>query len=221
MDIAATNQTAATASSSGTAAQNQLEENYTTFLQLLTAQISNQDPLEPMDSSTFVTQLAQLTQVEQTAQTNVSLASLSAKLDSMALISGANLVGQEGNFPSGKIILEADGGTMTYRVGATATEVKAEIYDPTGQLVRTIENLPGEIGTEHDLEWDGLTDTKDAALTGVYTIKLTAATADGDAVQTALFRDAEIQEVNLAGGQLIYLMAGDEYVASGNIRSVR
>jgi flagellar basal-body rod modification protein FlgD len=37
----------------------------TTFLQLLVAQIQNQDPTQPMDSSTFVTQLAQFSQLEQ------------------------------------------------------------------------------------------------------------------------------------------------------------
>jgi flagellar basal-body rod modification protein FlgD len=39
--------------------------NETTFLQLLVAQIQNQDPTQPMDSSTFLTQLASFTQVEQ------------------------------------------------------------------------------------------------------------------------------------------------------------
>jgi len=39
--------------------------NETTFLQLLVAQIQNQDPTAPMDSSTFLTQLASFTQVEQ------------------------------------------------------------------------------------------------------------------------------------------------------------
>lgn len=36
-----------------------------TFLQLLVSQIQNQDPTQPMDSSTFLTQLAEFSQVEQ------------------------------------------------------------------------------------------------------------------------------------------------------------
>ena len=57
----------ASATASGEA-QTRLEEDYTNFLKLLTAQISNQDPLEPMDASTFVSQLAQLSQVAERAE---------------------------------------------------------------------------------------------------------------------------------------------------------
>lgn len=222
MDIASLNQAASQATtSSGTQALNQLGEDYTTFLQLLTAQISNQDPLEPIDSTQFVTQLAQLTQVEQTTQTNINLENLATKLDTMALTSGAALVGQEANFATNTLVLGSDGATASYQVASNAQSVVAEIYDPTGQLIRTIPGLPGEADVEHDLTWNGLSDTGQPALTGNYEVKLTATDAQGAPVETGIFRYGAIEEMNFFAGQVIYLVDGQEYVPSDSIRSLR
>ena len=53
-----------------------LSDNYDTFLVLLTAQLQNQDPLAPMDSTQFTQQLVQFSQVEQQIRTNEQLQSL-------------------------------------------------------------------------------------------------------------------------------------------------
>lgn len=222
MDIASTNPAVQTASTSGSSALNQLGNDYTTFLQLLTAQISNQDPLEPIDSTTFVTQLAQLTQVEQSVQTNLTLDGLAARLDAMALTSGANLVGQQANFFTNSIVFGEDGAQATYRVASPASTVTAEIYDPTtGQLIRTISNLPGDVDVEHPLEWDGRTDSGQTALTGTYEVRLRALDDQGNQVESAVFRDAVIREVSLGSGQLVYLVDGDEYISGDRIRALR
>ena len=62
---AATDPTAADSGSNGTALQVGDLANTSTFLQLLVAQIKNQDPLQPTDSIQFVTQLAQFSSLEQ------------------------------------------------------------------------------------------------------------------------------------------------------------
>jgi flagellar basal-body rod modification protein FlgD len=56
---ASANSSASTANSSSALA------NESTFLQLLVAQIKNQDPTQPMDSTAFLSQLAQFSQLEQ------------------------------------------------------------------------------------------------------------------------------------------------------------
>jgi flagellar basal-body rod modification protein FlgD len=53
------------------------------FLQLLVAQIKNQDPLNPADSVQYLTQLAQFTQVEQTLTMSTDLAAIRADLDQL------------------------------------------------------------------------------------------------------------------------------------------
>ena len=61
-------------------ARTRLSDNYDTFLVLLTAQLQNQDPLAPMDSTQFTQQLVQFSQVEQQIRTNEQLEGLSASI---------------------------------------------------------------------------------------------------------------------------------------------
>lgn len=65
--------------------------NYDSFLQLLIAQMKNQDPTDPMDASEQISQLASFSQVEQTIQTNTHLKSM---LQAEALTRGGDLVGK-------------------------------------------------------------------------------------------------------------------------------
>ena len=86
-----------TAGSPATAQQKAMV-NYDDFLQLLIAQLKNQDPTDPVDASEQLAQLASFSQVEQTIQTN-------QKLD--ALLAGSSLAQAEGYI--GKYIESADG----------------------------------------------------------------------------------------------------------------
>lgn len=80
---------------------NKASINYDSFLQLLIAQMKNQDPTDPMDASEQVSQLASFSQVEQTIQTNKHLKSM---LQAEALTKAGDLVG--------KYIMSADDKTM-------------------------------------------------------------------------------------------------------------
>lgn len=62
------------------APQTKAESDFQTFLQLLTAQMRHQDPLEPLDSTQFVAQLAAFSSVEQQIQTNAKLDLLNENL---------------------------------------------------------------------------------------------------------------------------------------------
>ncbi len=64
---------------------------YNAFLTLLVAQLKNQDPTKPMDSSQYMAQLASFSNVEQAIKTNTKLDSL---LTTQALTQAENLVGR-------------------------------------------------------------------------------------------------------------------------------
>jgi flagellar basal-body rod modification protein FlgD len=66
-----------TATSTNETASEQFSEDFNTFLNLLTAQIQNQDPLQPLDSTQFVEQLATFSSLEQEVKTNDHLSSIS------------------------------------------------------------------------------------------------------------------------------------------------
>lgn len=81
---------------------------YKTFLKLLIAQMKNQDPTKPMDSTEYVAQLASFSQVEQSVQIN---SKLDALMQSSALSQAGSLIGNQ--------ITSADG-----NVTGTVTEVR-------------------------------------------------------------------------------------------------
>ena len=83
--------TSTTTQSNATTAANKAALDYDTFLQLLIAQMQNQDPTEPMDSSEQIAQLATFSQVEQTIETNKNLEAL---LQSNSLSQAGAIIGK-------------------------------------------------------------------------------------------------------------------------------
>ena len=73
MDILSATSAVTADQSKATLASNKLSDDFDNFLTLLTTQLQNQDPLEPMDSNEFTQQLVQFTEVEQSIATNKNL----------------------------------------------------------------------------------------------------------------------------------------------------
>ena len=118
----ATNNTSSTTGSSSTTSSNSVD--YNTFLQLLIAEMKNQDPTNPMDTSQYMSQIAQLSTVEQATLTNSKLDSL---LSSQALTQADGLIGRNVSFTdttgaavTGKIAsvsINSDGSVATLEDG--------------------------------------------------------------------------------------------------------
>ena len=145
----ATTQTASAAATAG------LNTDYKSFLTLLTAQLTNQDPLEPMDSSTFVTQLAQLSQVEQAIQTNSNLENLTTQLASAGLSNDLGLIGHEVSVPGGQFDLVNGVASFDYALETAANTVSASITNSAGEIVAQIDDLAAGAGTLHRVNWSG------------------------------------------------------------------
>jgi len=120
-----------TSSSSSQALSSKTNVDYESFLRLLVAELKNQDPTKPMESTDFVAQLATFSQVEQTIQTNTKLDQM---LQSSALSQAGSLIGRE--------ITTADGET---------TGVVSEVKINTDGLVAILDD-----GTEVNVG-DGIT----------------------------------------------------------------
>jgi flagellar basal-body rod modification protein FlgD len=83
--------TTASGSTTATAAR-QTTLDYNSFLQLLVAQLKNQDPTAPMDSTAYMSQLATFSQVAQSVETNTKLGDM---LSRMSVSQAEGLVGQQ------------------------------------------------------------------------------------------------------------------------------
>ncbi|WP_456618078.1 MULTISPECIES: flagellar hook assembly protein FlgD [unclassified Bradyrhizobium] len=118
----ATDSTSKTSSTSSTSSSNSVD--YNTFLQLLVAEMKNQDPTNPMDTSQYMSQFAQLSTVEQAMQTNTKLDAL---LSSQSLSQADGLIGKTVSFTdstgatfSGKVAsvsINSDGSIATLENG--------------------------------------------------------------------------------------------------------
>src|SRR5215469_588525 len=89
-----TTNAAQAAAQQATTSQNQLNADKTQFLTLLTAQLKNQDPLSPMDSTEFTNQLVQFSAVEQQININSNLATLISLTQQNVLAGASAYVGK-------------------------------------------------------------------------------------------------------------------------------
>ncbi|BBQ81579.1 basal-body rod modification protein FlgD [Klebsiella sp. WP7-S18-CRE-02] len=100
----------ASSSTDGVVSSNTASGMNTMFMQLLVAQIQNQDPLNPTDGTEYVSQLAQLTQVQSMETMSQLMANSSVLMDNLQTLTTGNLVGQHVMVQTGSI--ESDGETV-------------------------------------------------------------------------------------------------------------
>ncbi|RQH06819.1 flagellar hook assembly protein FlgD [Bradyrhizobium sp. RP6] len=120
----ATDSTSRSSSTDSSSATSSNTVDYNTFLQLLIAEMKNQDPTNPMDTSQYMSQFAQLSTVEQAMQTN---SKLDALLSSQSLSQANGLIGKTVSFTdstgasfSGKVVsvsINSDGSIATLADG--------------------------------------------------------------------------------------------------------
>ncbi len=113
--------TAAASGTSSNSAMNQLSGNFQTFLKLLTTQLQNQDPLDPMDTSQFTQQLVEYSQVEQQIDTNGNLQSLISQGTQQSAAYATGYLGKTVTVSGGEGSLANGQAQWTYNLGADAT----------------------------------------------------------------------------------------------------
>ncbi|MDE2450205.1 MAG: hypothetical protein KGO22_14615 [Gammaproteobacteria bacterium] len=144
------------------------------FLQLITAQLQDQDPTQPADPNQMLNELASLSEVSGMNNMDSSIGSLSSSMQSAQLLNGTTLIGH-GVLASGTTAALTAGGKVTGAVQAPAgaTAVTVQVTDATGQLVRTIQVAPQSSGLS-GFTWDGTTNSGAAAPAGTYTFSASA-----------------------------------------------
>src|ERR1044071_10217024 len=128
--------TVSTGSVSNALDNTEIASNFTTFLQLLTTQLKNQNPLDPLDTNQFTQQLVQFAQVEQQMKSNSQLEALlnleKAAQSTVALA----YVGQTVVVDGSTTTLDANGATWNLTLAKPST-TKVVITDSTGQTAYT------------------------------------------------------------------------------------
>lgn len=162
------------------------------FLTLLTAQLRNQDPLDPSDSTEFVAQLAQFTSVEQLVNVNNKIDDLASALVAEGIDKFASWIGKQAEVASAPAFF--DGSTpVDYRFSGNskATRVETVITSSTGKEVTRFPSLNGSVTQS----WDGTVDGQSVSV-GSYAV-------------TALYYDSQD---NLVGEEIANTFGGVQAV---------
>jgi len=207
--------------SAASRSQSQLGTDIDSFLLLLTAQITNQDPLAPMDSTAFVSQLAQLTQVEQSITTNTNLENIVRQITSLTGLSDVQLIGRDVTLATNKLDLNAGSAEMQYKLSDNAQQVSIKIKGLDGNIIQEITNLPTSGGTQHTVVWDGLGSNGEQIAAGAYEFELVAVDSELENVSFSSFATTYVEELAFRNGQPTLLLRNNQEVASNLILAVR
>jgi flagellar basal-body rod modification protein FlgD len=212
-----TSSTSTSTSSTGVD-QNTLAGNFQTFLTLLTTQLKNQNPLDPLDTNQFTQQLVQFAQVEQQLKQNEQLQTLVSIEKTAQSTTALAFVGQTVSVDGQKATLKNSSATWSFQVPKPIT-ANVTIKSSTGQTVYT-----GSFTMDTGLQtfsWDG----RDASGTlwpdGDYTISVTGTDASGQTVAVPTEVEGIVDSVDVTKTPPVLSVGGAEYTLDKIKRVVR
>jgi flagellar basal-body rod modification protein FlgD len=176
------------------------------FLTLLTAQLKNQDPMNPMDNAQVTSQLAQISTVDGIERLNTMLGQLMDGQQSSEAMQAASLVGRGVLIPGKGLALGDSGALGGFSLDVPADKVTLHIKDSSGLEVAKVDLGSFDAGT-HDFQWDGTTLDGSRAANGKYTVSIEASTAD-EAVTAEVLQFGAVTSV-LRGAKSTDLQVGD------------
>ena len=192
-----------------------LVSNFETFLQLLTAQLKNQDPLSPLDSNEFTAQLTQMTGVEQQLFTNDLLTSLLDAQQGGGLGTASNYIGKDATAAWGFTKLDEGSANWSYELGAAASEATLQVLDSSGKVVWT-GPAPDRTSGTHDFVWNGKTTAGDQLPDGgVYSLKVTARNG-ANTIESQVLTRGRVTGVEMYDG-VPYLTIGNSIVPVSSV----
>jgi flagellar basal-body rod modification protein FlgD len=183
--------------SNGTSAKD-LSQN---FLKMLTVQLQNQDPLNPMDNAAMTAQLAALNQVDGINKLNTSVNSLVAQMQSANFMNLASSVGKTALSAGSKAYFTGDPISMAAKLDESMSSLKAVIRDNNGQIVNQFDFGATAAGVT-DFIWDGANDAGQQVAQGMYTLELTATDSQGKLSYPDSYVGAMVASIGQDGSDL-------------------
>ncbi len=145
----------------------------TRFLTLLTTQLKNQDPMNPLENAEVTSQLAQMSTVDGIERLNAMFQKFLNAQEAAETMSAAALVGRGVLVPGKGMILTEAGGIGGFELNQPADKVQLRMLDSAGLEVASIE-LDGLEAGSHNYVWDGAAVDGQRAANGLYTVSIEA-----------------------------------------------
>ncbi len=210
--------TSTASGASGVVDNTMIASNFTTFLQLLTTQLKNQNPLDPLDTNQFTQQLVQFAQVEQQMKSNDQLATLVSLDKSAQSTTALAYVGATVAVDGSTAQLANGSATWNLNVGKPATAT-VTIKDSTGQTAYsgTFAVNPGN----QKFTWDGRGNDGKLWPDGNYTMTATGLDANKQPVGISTEVQAVVDSVDLTQNPPLLSINGQNYTMDKIKRIVR
>ena len=209
----------ASSTSSGTGTKTPgIADNFQTFLTLLTTQLQNQNPLDPLDTNQFTQQLVQFAQVEQQLRSNDQLATLVALQKTTQSTAALSFVGQNVVVDGSTAQLANSKATWSFTSPKPAAAT-ITIKDSKGQTAfsgnYTLQTGPQSFG------WDGRGTNGALWPDGAYTMSITSKDANGQSVAIATEVQGIVDSADLTQDPPLLSIGGQSYSLDKIKRVVR
>jgi flagellar basal-body rod modification protein FlgD len=215
---AITNNASTSSSSSSSTQNNTIAGNFQTFLTLLTTQLKNQNPLDPLDTNQFTQQLVQFAQVEQQLKSNDQLATLVSLEKSAASTYALSFVGTTVAIDGSTAQLANGHAQWSFSVTKPATAT-ITITNTSGQTVYsgsyTVQ--PGQ----QNFVWDGKGNNGTQWPDGAYKMTVTAKDTNGQTTGVSTEVQGIVDGVDLTQDPPMLSIAGQNVAVSQIKRVVR
>jgi len=206
-----------TGTSANAASRQTIADNFDTFLTLLTTQLKNQNPLDPLDTNQFTQQLVQFTSVEQQLKTNDFLEAMMLANQNVGSSQAVGYIGKTVTASGAKSELVAGKASWNFAVQEPA-DISVTVKDASGNVVFTKQGSVGQ--GESVFNWDGIGDDGKKKPDGSYSITIEGRDEEGKLVDVLTEMTGEVTGVDLTGSEPV-LLVGNARVNMSSVLSVR
>lgn len=192
------------------------------FLQLLIAQMRNQDPINPVEGTEFATQLAQFNSVEQLINVNKGIGTLQGSQDMMSASltnsMAATLTGKQIRAIGNQMSLGAEGNAeINFKLQSPAEETEIIIRDGSGTEIRR-ESMGSLSAGDGSWTWDGKNNSGERVGEGEYQVEVVANNGE-DTVNSLVFMEGVASKVRF-GADGVYITVNNTEVPIGDVEEV-
>ncbi len=189
-------------------------------MELMLAQLKNQNPLEPQDNGEFISQLAQFSSLEEMQNLSGTVEDVVGQFRSSQALQASAMVGKTVLAPSQIGVLGADGEISgTVEVPASTGGLRLSIQGQNGERVRQIDMGSSPAGVT-SFRWDGQDGNGNPLPPGAYRIVAEASYPDGPQ-QLGTMVSANVDSVSLGqGGSITLNLAGMGSIALSDVKQI-
>jgi flagellar basal-body rod modification protein FlgD len=212
--VAAMNGTSKSSSSSSTSTD-KAKDLQNSFLTMLTTQLQNQDPLNPMDNAQMTSQLAQISTLEGIQSLNTTLTSLLSSYNTSQALQASSAIGSQVLVEGNKLVLSKGTTQGGISLDSAADKVTLTIKDSAGKVVQT-QDLGKQSAGMVAFSWDGKNASGTQLADGNYTFSVEASKA-GTSVTATPIQVGTVSAVVKSGSSFVLELTTGETVAFNNV----